>query len=138
MEVVEDFESRPHKTATFPVERDKEIKMCWSSRRRKPCQDSVVVGEPGRSKAEGGKEEKDDENEVPRVEKEVMDAVLTANPVNSTTSGVLFGEVEEMCGVERSSNGVLAGKPFQHVSRSWDCWQVKNEPEERCDGLAHG
>ena len=32
----------------------------------------------------------------------------------------------------------LAGELFQFVSESWYCSQVENEPEERCDGLAHG
>ena len=39
--------------------------------------------------------------------------------------------------VERSSSGVLVVEPFQHVNHSWDCSEVGNEQEERCDGLAH-
>ena len=65
----------------------------------------------GRSKAGGGKEEKDEERAVRRMETEVTNAVLTANPVDSTTSGV------------------LADEPLQHVNQSWDCSQVENEPE---------
>ena len=54
----------------------------------------------GRSEGEGGKEGNDVEDEVRRVEKEVMNAALTANLVNSTASCVLAGEVKEM-GEER-------------------------------------
>ena len=37
-----------------------------------------------------------------RVEKEIMSAVLTANLVDSATSGVWCGELEETGDVERS------------------------------------
>ena len=40
---------------------------------------------PGTSKAEGGKEEHDDEDGLRRVETEVMNAVFTASLVDSTT-----------------------------------------------------
>ena len=45
---------------------------------------------PGRSDAEGKQGENDEEDEVRRVEKEMMNAVLTANLVDSSTSGVFF------------------------------------------------
>ena len=48
MEVVEYFESVPHKAGTFLVQ--------------KPFQVSAVVKMPRKSKAEGGKEEKDEED----------------------------------------------------------------------------
>ena len=51
-----------------------------------------------------------------RVEKEVKHAVLTANLVDHTTSGVLAGEVE-IGEVEWSSSGVLAGKLFRHEAK---------------------
>ena len=53
-----------------------------------------------------------EENEVRRVEEEVMHAVLTANPVGTTASGVLAGEIKEMGDLERGSGGVLAEEPF--------------------------
>ena len=65
----------------------------------------------GRSKAGGGTEEKDEERAVRRMETEVTNEVLTANPVDSTTCGV------------------LAEEPLQHVNQSWDCSQVENGPE---------
>ena len=52
------------------------------------------------------------------VQKALMDA---ANPIGSTTSGVL---VEEMVNVGRGSSGVVAGEPPQHVNQSWD-WFVE-------------
>ena len=67
MEVVEDFESRPHKAVTFLAERDKKIQdMRWL---KVP---QVLPGfggiQPrGRSKAEGGNEEKEEIDEVLRV-----------------------------------------------------------------------
>ena len=56
--------------------------------------------------------------------------------LSTFVSGNLAGKVEETCGVERSSSGGLAEEPFQHVGQSWSWFQVENEPEERCDGLA--
>ena len=53
-----------------------------------------------------------------RVEKVVTKAVLMADLLDSTSSGVLAGEVEETCDVERSSSGVWAEEPFQHVNQS--------------------
>ena len=91
---------------------------------------------PGRSNAEEGKGEKDEEDEVRRMEQEVTNAVLTANLVDSTTSGVVAGEVEEMVNVERGCGGVAAERLVQHVNQSWDCSLVGNGLEERCGGEA--
>ena len=49
---------------------------------------------PERSKAEGGKEETAEEEEVRRVEKEVMHAILTASTIESTMSGVVADVAE--------------------------------------------
>ena len=49
------------------------------------------------------------------VETEVTDAAVTASPVDSTTSGVLAGKVQEMGDVERSPSGVLAGRPISNT-----------------------
>ena len=108
MELVEGFESRPPKAVTFRVERDKEIQEVPELKNcRKPYHDSAVVRQ-----------------------KEEMSAVLTASLEDSTTSGVLVGREEEMGGVEKkSSSGVLAGEPFQHVNQNCGCSQVENEVE---------
>ena len=55
----------------------------------------------GRSKAEGGKEKKDEEGKARPVDKDAIHVVLAACSVDCTTSG------------------------------SWDCSQVESEPEER-------
>ena len=86
---------------------------------------------PGRSKAEGGKEGNDAKDEVRWVEKDVTNAVLIANLLDSTASGVLAGKIKVMGDVDRSSSSVLAGEPFQHVIQNWDSSQVEYEPEER-------
>ena len=44
-------------------------------------------------------------------------------------------KVGKTCGVERSSGAVLAEECLQHGKQSWDCSQLENEPQERCDGL---
>ena len=44
MEVVEDFESRPHKAVTFLVERDTESRCAVTRKCRKRFQDSAVEG----------------------------------------------------------------------------------------------
>ena len=68
----------------------------------------VKCHEEARQKEE---EEKKEDDEMRR-EKDVMSAVSTANLVDSSTSGVLAGEVDEMRDVERSSSGVLAEEPW--------------------------
>ena len=65
---------------------------------------------PGRSTAEGGREEKDEKNTMRGVEKVVLNAAVSAGPVDSTTSGALAA-------VERSPSGVLAGEPCQRESK---------------------
>ena len=80
---------------------------------------------------EGKKRRWREREEVRRVEKKVMNAVLTANLVESITSGVLAAEVKAMGNVERGSCGALAEELFQHVNQCWDCSQVENEPKER-------
>ena len=61
---------------------------------------------PGRSKADGGAEGNEDEDEVRRVEKEVTKAIWAVDPVNSNMSGV------------------LAEEPFQHAGQRWECSQT--------------
>ena len=109
MEVVDDFESRPHKAVTFLVERDKEIQEVPSAKsltRIHWCYQVEVVQKVGK----GGREEED---KMRRVEKEVMNAVWTANLVDSTISGVLAGEVDEEKGdVDRGPNSVFGRGGF--------------------------
>ena len=50
---------------------------------------------PGRSKVGGGKEEHEEETEVRQENKDVMNAIRAADPVNSTGSGDWTGAVGE-------------------------------------------
>ena len=63
MEVVEDFESRPHKAVTFLEERDKELQEVRELKMPKALPGYSGGKLSGRSKAEGGgeKEEKEEE-----------------------------------------------------------------------------
>ena len=133
--MVEDFESRPLNAVIFWVDRE----VNSGSARVQGAKSLARIqwlNMPGRSNAEGEKEEKAEGEEVRRVEKEVMNAVLMASPIESIASGVVAG-VEDMENVGRGPSGVVAEEPFQHVNQSWDCSQVEKE-QERCDGLAHG
>ena len=110
MKVVEDVKSRLHMAVTLLVEGDKEIQEVRELRVPKALPGYSGRKLVGRSKAGGGTEEKDEERAVRRME-EVTNEVLTANPVDSTTCGV------------------LADEPLQHANQSWDCSQVENEQE---------
>ena len=68
MEVVEDFESRPRKAVTFPVERDKAIQVVNELKIPKASPGFSGGDMPKGSKAEGGTEGNDEEDEVRRVE----------------------------------------------------------------------
>ena len=67
---------------------------------------------------EKAKERKEEDDEVWQVGKEVMKAVLAADPVNFTVSGEVAGKVEATGGVERSSSDGLAEDHFQHAGES--------------------
>ena len=60
---------------------------------------------PGRSTVEGGKEESEEE-EVWRVDREVMNSVSAADLVNSTERGDVAGKVEETCGVKEAQSAM--------------------------------
>ena len=81
---------------TFLVEREEEIQEVRELRAPKGLPGHSGGKMQGRSKAEGGKGEKEVEDEVRRVEKEVTKAVLTASPIESTSSGGVGDVVEEM------------------------------------------
>ena len=74
MEVVEDFESKPRKAVTFLVEREEEIQDWRELKMKKKTLPGFSGGKlPGRSRAEGGREEE----EVRNVENEVRNVILT-------------------------------------------------------------
>ena len=128
---MEDFESWPAQGSTLLVARDKGIQEVRALKMPGTLSGHSGGSMPGRSKAEGGKEENDEEDEVRRLEKKVMHAVSTANLVESITSGVLAGVVLGTRGVVSSSSDGVDEEPLQHVNQSWECSQVENEPKER-------
>ena len=86
---------------------------------------------PGRSTVDGGKEESE-EQEVWRVDKEVMKAVSAADLGQTPLkAAMLLGRWRKPAVFERGSSGDVAVEPFQHAGQSWDCSQVVYEPEER-------
>ena len=88
MEVVEDFESRPHKAVTFLVERDKEIIRDLRQLKMPKALSGHSGGKlPGRNKAARGKEGKEEEEEVQKMENKVMSAILTSGPLESYCKG---------------------------------------------------
>ena len=74
-----------------------------------------------------------------RVVHEVMSAILTEGPIESTTSGGVATAVEDTRNAERSSGGDVAEEPFQYVVPSLGLFADGERVRgERCDGLAHG
>ena len=59
-----------------------------------------------------------------------MNAILTADPIESDSRADAATVVEKMRNAERSSGGE-AEEPCQHVGKSWDCQRVENELEKR-------
>ena len=77
MEVVEDFESRPHKAVSFVVERDKEIQE-WSEQKLPKVLLGYSGGRlPGRSSKEAGREEEEEKkNGERRIRNEIAQEVV--------------------------------------------------------------
>ena len=73
----------------------------------------------GRSKAEGGREGKEEEEEVRMMENEVIHAILSSCPIESTARADAASVVDES-NAERGSSGDVAEELFQHVDQSWD------------------
>ena len=82
----------------------------WQKPRRLPGYSGEKL--PG-SKAEGGEEVKEDEEEAQQVENEVMTAILTAGLIQSLQAANVAADAE------RSSGGDVAKELFQQVCQSW-------------------
>ena len=72
----------------------------------------------GRSNAEGGREERKEENDARRVENEVMNAVVADDLVTSSTSDDLVGRMTETRDVPRNSSP-LVEEPFNIWVEGW-------------------
>ena len=117
MEVVEDFESRPHKAVFFVVRREKEIKQ-WSEQKLPKVLPGFSEGRfPGRSTKEKGREEGevDEDGEERRIRGQIVQEVVAGKEKVSVHDG-------EKDDVKRP-----IGQSFM---RSWDCSQIENEEEE--------
>ena len=89
MKVVEDFESRPHKAATFVVERGKE-KQEWSGQKLPKALPGFSGGRlPGRSTKEKGKEEGegDEGSEERRVRDQIVKEVIAGTQKKAIDEG---------------------------------------------------
>ena len=88
--VVEDFESRPHRAVTFVVERGKEGQE-WSEQRMPKASLGYSGGRlPGRSEEEKGREEGEDDEgrEERRVRNEIVKEVIAGIQKKATDQGV--------------------------------------------------
>ena len=82
MEVVEDFESRPHKAVTFLVERDKAFVVWREQKCRKFYQDTAVGSCQDEAKVEEGREESEEEEENQKKEIDDNGKLLINQPQN--------------------------------------------------------
>ena len=140
-EVVDDFESRPHKAVSFIVERDKEVQV-WSQQKMPEAPPGFSGGTlPGRSKGEEGGEEEDEEeeNQERKMRKEVTRGIIagvlkeadtvgsgvTTNTVSVTQSiNVKEDSIKHAeLGVERKDErkGIE-----QRVRQTWECSHIED------------
>ena len=85
---------------------------------------------PGRCNAEGGEKEKESEEEVRKIDNEVMNAILTSGPIESAARSDIAAVVQEKLS-GRGSSCDAAEEPFQHVRQSWGCSQNEDEVEQQ-------
>ena len=92
------------------------LKNCVSWRRQKPCQDTVEDKET-KERCDGWRE--------------VMKAILAADPIESVTGSDVATVIEEMRNAGRRSSDDVTGEPFQQVGQRWECSQMEDELAER-------
>ena len=91
MDVVEDFESRPHKAVTLLAARDKEFQMCREQKMPKAIPGFNGGKLPGRSNVEGRKEEeREEEGQEKKMENEVIRGIIAgvSKKADAVGSGV--------------------------------------------------
>ena len=118
MEVVEDFESRPHTAVSFVVEREKETQE-WNEQKLPKVLPGYSGGRlPGRSTKEASGEEEEEKEEKGQ-----------RNIRYEISQKVVAGIKEE---ARRYENAKLSSQKTteQNVKQSWDCSQIGNEEEE--------
>ena len=131
MVVVEDLRIKDAQGRYLLVDRDKEIQEVRELKMPSALPGYCGLKVPGRSEAKGGKEEEEEEDDVRRVEKEVMNAVFQANPVDCITSRVLAGRWRRRVGLEKFKRRV--GRGTMSTSRSKAGTAHSGEPAARED-----
>ena len=130
VEVMEDFESRPHEAVSFVVEREKEMRE-WSGQKLPKVLPGYSGGRlPGRSTKEKGKQEEGEVNEdggERRIRRQVAQEVVVG--------------IKEKVRVHDGIKEGVQRKVEQRSVRSSDCSQIENEEEEESgregDQMAH-
>ena len=118
MEVVEDFESRPHKAVSFVVESEKEIKE-WSDQKLPKVLPGYSGGRlPGRSTTEKcrGEGAVDEDGEEREVRSQIAQKVVAC--------------IKEKVSEHSGGKEAVQRPAGQSVMRSWDCSQIENEEGE--------
>ena len=111
MEVVEDFESRPHKAVSFLVEREEKIQE-WNEQKMPKVLPGYSEGTlPGRNTKDKGREEGelDDDSEERKSRRDIAQDVVA-------------GIKEKASRPHKEQSG--------SVKRSWDSSQIENEEEQ--------
>ena len=112
--------SRPHKTVSFVVERDKEMQE-WNEQKL-PKVLPGYSGErlPGRSIKEKGREEEEpDEGKEER-------------QIRSEKTQEMVADIKEEASAQEDANSIARRAVGQRVMQNWDSSQVENEGEEEC------
>ena len=115
--MVEDFESRPHKTVSFVVKAEKEI-MEWNEQKLPKVLPGYSGGRlPGRNAKEKGREEGEvDENGGEKgIRSQIAQEVVAGIKEKASAHDGIMEAVHRPAG--------------QSFMRGWDCSQIKNEEE---------
>ena len=116
MEVVEDFESRPHKAVSSLVEREEEIQE-WNEQKLPKVLPGYSGGRlSGRSEEERGREEEEEEEDS------------RERPVRYETAQKKW--LRAKAGVHEEAKSIAQRTLGQSVKQSWDCSQIENEEDE--------
>ena len=121
MEVVEDFESRPHKAVSFLVEREKEMQE-WNEQKLPKVLPGYSGGKlPGRSTEEKGREEGE------------VDEGSGERKIRLAIAQEVVAGIKEKAGAHDDAKATAQGTAGQSVKPNWDCSQIENEEEEEED-----
>ena len=121
VEVVEDFESRPHKAVSFLVESEKEIKVCSEQKLPKVLPGYCGGRLPGRSTKEKGREEGelDEGSEERKIRSEIAQEVVAG--------------IKEKASAHDDAKATAQRAAGQSVEQNWDCSQIEKEEEQEED-----